>query len=182
MARKIIFTFLLCYVGVANAQLGTFNRLRNRLSDTTQADVPRFNDDPTNPSLWRLLNDNSSTHLGLGISPGFNNTVYMKVSRRYSLPNMPIGVYQSVEFATEHKYDWLGDSPLFRLPFGVSIQLNDRWTILAGTDVVSKILYNYAGIRKDLAVCYVWGKTPITVGYSFFMGPNLMLGLPSIQF
>jgi hypothetical protein len=47
--------------------------------------------------------------------------------------------------------------------------------------LLTKAIYSYGGIRKEIAVCYLWKSVPITVGYSFFMGPSVMIGIPVFE-
>lgn len=126
-----------------------------------------------------VVQSKSTTHIGVGIASGFNNTRYLKVSKRLGFEGFPMGFYQSIEYATEYRYlGYEPTSPLFRMPFGISYRVSNKITVLAGTDLVTKIIYDYNGIRKDLGVCFDLAKTQITVGYSFVMGPSIMIGLP----
>lgn len=178
MARKIIIAIiliinLLCLksdlkaTSITESTFNTYRCLRNKEIDTLK----------NSPSLMSSKNGANDTHFGLGLSPGYNNTFYFKISHRFGRENMPLGFYQSVEYATEHNLDY-NESPLFRLPSGMYLTLNEHWTILAGVDLVTKVIYSYGGIRKEIAVCYLWKSVPITIGYSFFMGPNIMVGIP----
>lgn len=128
-------------------------------------------------NLWKALKRGSSSHLGIGYSPGFNSSYY-KLSKRLEDPSIPFGFYQSIEYSTEINLSSYSGFPLFRMPTGAFIRLNDKWSLLAGVDVLTKALYGYGGLRKELGVCYQWDGVPITFSYSFFMGPNIMISLP----
>lgn len=130
-------------------------------------------------TLWSELKRGSETHIGFGIASGYNNTRYLKISRRFKFENLPIGFYQTVEYATEYRYlGYEPTAPLFRMPFGISYEVSNKITLLTGTDIITKILYDYNGIRKDLGVCFDLVKTQITLGYSFVMGPSVMIRIP----
>jgi len=179
MARKIIVTFLLLTGSMAFGQNTESQNLARAVLDSSQLAGLTSPEALTKPmNLWKALQRGSNTHIGLGISPGYNNTTYFKISKRLGTPNLPFGFYQTIEYATEHNLPYNTESPLFRMPTGAYYHLNDKWTVLVGVDALSKVLYSYTGIRKEIALCYQWSVVPITVGYSFFMGPSIMIGLP----
>lgn len=179
MARKLIFTVLCLFSLTVFGQNTEGQNLAGAIADSSQLaglSMPESLVKPMN--LWKALRSGSNTHIGLGISPGYNNTTYFKISKRIGTPNLPFGVYQTIEYATEHNLPYNTESPLFRMPTGAYYRLNDKWTILVGVDALSKVLYSYEGIRKEIALCYQWSVVPITLGYSFFMGPSIMIGIP----
>ena len=179
MARKII-TVILCVVSLsAWSKSNLVSNATNASMDSTQlSGMNNPKSQEKSMSLWKVLRSNASTHMGMGLSPGYNNTAYLKISKRIGAPNLPFGAYQTIEYATENNLDYNTSSPLFRMPSGAYYHLNDKWTLLVGVDILSKALYNYTGIRKEIALCYQWKVVPVTVGYSFFMGPSIMIGLP----
>ena len=179
MARKLILYLLLCIGMASYGQNSKGQNLTSAVIDSshlTGLHTPESLVKPMN--LWKGLREGSNTHFGMGLSPGYNNTAYFKISKRIGTPNLPFGFYQTIEYATEHNLGYNTESPLFRLPTGAYYHLNEKWTILAGVDALSKALYSYGGIRKEIALCYQWSVVPITLGYSFFMGPSLMIGIP----
>jgi len=179
MARKLIFTVLCLFSLTVFGQNTEGQNLAGAILDSSQLaglSTPESLVKPMN--LWKALRNGSNTHIGLGISPGYNNTTYFKIQKRIGTPNLPFGVYQTIEYATEHNLPYNTESPLFRMPTGAYYHLNDKWTVLVGVDALSKVLYSYTGIRKEIALCYQWSVVPITVGYSFFMGPSVMIGIP----
>ena len=180
MARKLIFTVLCLFSLTVFGQNTEGQNLAGAILDSSQLaglSTPESLVKPMN--LWKALRNGSNTHIGLGISPGYNNTTYFKIQKRIGTPNLPFGLYQTIEYATEYKYvGYEPTSPLFRLPFGISYQLSERVTLLAGTDIITKLIYDYNGIRKDLGISYDLSWTQITLGYSFVMGPSLMIGIP----
>lgn len=181
MARKIIIAnFLILSFLCLKSDLNATN-----LPESTFNKINYFNfrgiDTLTNsPSLLSSKNSATDTHFGLGLSPGYNNTFYFKFSHRFGRENLPLGFYQTVEYAAIHNLGY-DESPLFRLPSGAFLKLNKQWTILVGVDLLTKAIYSYGGIRKEIAVCYLWKSVPITVGYSFFMGPSVMIGIPVFE-
>ena len=181
MARKII---------IANFLIFSFLCLKSDLNATT---IPESRNNPINyfnfkgidtltnsPSLRSSKIRGNDTHLGLGLSPGYNNTFYLKFSHRFEIKNLPLGFYQTVEYAAKNNLE-NHDRPLFFLPSGAYLKLNKQWTILVGVDLLTKAIYSYGGIRKEIAVCYLWKSVPITFGYSYSMGPNVMIGIPVFE-
>jgi hypothetical protein len=179
MADKLIITVLCLFSLTVFGQNTEGQNLAGAVLDSSQLarlSTPESLVKPMN--LWKALRNGSNTHIGLGISPGYNNTTYFKIQKRIGTPNLPFGVCQTIEYATEHNLPYNTESPLFRMPTGAYYHLNEKWTVLVGVDALSKVLYSYKGIRKEIALCYQWSVVPITVGYSFFMGPSVMIGIP----
>jgi len=179
MARKII--VIVCFIAVNHAfgQNTQAESMGSAILDSSHSSSILSTSGYLKPlNLWKALKANPTTHLGLGISPGFNNTVYFKASKRLATPELPFGFYQSIEYATEHNLPYNTGSPLFFLPTGAIVRVNDKWSLLAGVDLLTKVLYQRTGLRKEIAVCYQWNLVPITFGYSFSMGPTLMVGIP----
>jgi hypothetical protein len=178
MARKIIIAnFLILSFLCLKSSLNATNLPKSRFNTINYFNFKGIDTLTNSPSLRSSKNGATDTHLGLGLSPGFNNTYYLKFSHRFEIKNLPLGFYQTVEYAAKHNLE-NHDSPLFFLPSGAYLELNRQWTILVGVDLLTKAIYSYGGIRKEIAVCYLWKSVPITLGYSYFMGPSVMIGIP----
>lgn len=181
MARKVLTIFIWFFCLLAWGQKTKISYNTTAISDSTinSLTIEKDGIQQTLP-FWTELRKSSETHVGFGIANGYNNTRYLKLSQRFKLNNFPIGVYQTVEYATNYRnLGYAEGAPLFRLPFGFSYQINEKITILTGVDIITKFIYDYPGIRKDLGVCFKLSKTQITVGYSFVMGPSFMIRIPA---
>ena len=181
MARKInIVNFLILSFLCLKSDLNAFNLPESTFNAINNLHFKGIDTVTNSPSLMSSKNREIGTHFGLGLSPGYNNTFYFKISHRFGRKNLPMGFYQTVEYAAKHNLEY-DESPLFRLPSGAYLNLNKQWTILVGVDMLTKAIYSYGGIRKEIAVCYLWKSIPVTVGYSFFMGPSVMIGIPVFE-
>ena len=181
MARKInIVNFLILSFLCLKSDLNAFNLPESTFNAINNLHFKGIDTVTNSPSLMSSKNRENDTHFGLGLSPGYNNTFYLKISHRFGRKNLPMGFYQTVEYAAKHNLGY-DESPLFRLPSGAYLNLNKQWTILVGVDMLTKAIYSYGGIRKEIAVCYLWKSVPITFGYSYSMGPSVMIGIPVFE-
>ena len=92
MARKIVVTLLFLVGFTALAQNTESQNLARAVVDSSQLAGLTAPEALTKPmNLWKALQRGSNTHIGLGISPGYNNTTYFKISKRLGSSNLPFG-------------------------------------------------------------------------------------------